>query len=162
MGVKRINVYLVADESLYCPFCGRKIDYLSEEEQCKHVVFTARRVRDEPVYYVDELPEILEREPSRGNELLFIYTSNKYREVYEHAYKKPPAYDQEDYVKRGSIKIEDAVKLLESNVQSESDIILFEVLVYVPFEVLVYVPFLGHEYVVFITLLKEGFNITSM
>jgi spermidine synthase len=35
-------------------------------------------------------------------------------------------------IERGSIKIEDVVKLLESNVRSKSDIILFEVLVRVP------------------------------
>jgi hypothetical protein len=151
MRVKRINVYLFRDESLYCPFCGRKINYLSEKEQCEHVVFIAYRLRDEPEYYVDELPEMLEREPWRGDDLLFIYASNKFREVYERVYGKPPAFDEEGYVERGSIKIEDAVNLLESNVRSNSDIILFEVLVDIPSSGCG--P--GSEYVVFIALLKE-------
>jgi len=86
-------------------------------------------LRDELEYYVDELPEILEREPSRCDELLLAYTSSRYREIYEHVYKKSSARTQEDYIERGSIKIEDVVKLLESNVRSKSDIILFEVLV---------------------------------
>jgi hypothetical protein len=148
MSVKRINVYLFGDESLYCPFCGRKIDY---GEPCEHVVFIARRLRDELEYYVDELLEMLEREPSRGNDLLFTYISDKYRGVYERACGKPPALDQEGYVERGSIKIEDAVNLLESSVRSKSDIILFEVFVRVPSSGCG--P--GHDYVDFIALLKE-------
>lgn len=151
MSVKRIHVYLFGDESLYCPFCGREINY---EEPCKHVVFIATRLGDEPEYYVFEIPEMLEKEPWRGDELLFAYTSSRYREIYERVYGKPPARTQEDYVERGSIKIEDAVRLLESNVQSKSDIILFEVLTRAR---------LGgcggpmYEYVEFIALLKEGF-----
>jgi hypothetical protein len=150
MRVKRINVYLYlhGDESLYCPFCGRKIDY---REPCEHVVFIARRLIDELEYYVDELPEMLEREPWRGDDLLFAYISDKFREVYERVYGKLPAFDQVDYVKRGSIKIKDAVNLLKSSFRSESDIILFEVLVDIPSS--------GHgpgsEHVVFIALLKE-------
>jgi ribosomal protein L20A (L18A) len=77
-------------------------------------------LRDELEYYVDGLPEILEREPSRGDELLFAYTSSRYREIYEHVYKKPSARTQGDYVERGSIKIEDVVKLLESNVRRKA------------------------------------------
>jgi hypothetical protein len=150
MSVKRINVYLFGDESLYCPFCGREIDY---GEPCKHVVFIARRLRDELEYYVDELPEMLEREPSRGDELLFTYISDKYRGIYERVYRKPPTRTQEDYVERGSIKIEDAVNLLETSVRSKSDIILFEVLMRVPPSS--HGP--GYEYVNFIVLLKEGF-----
>jgi hypothetical protein len=150
MRVKRINVYLYlyGDESLYCPFYGRKIDY---EEPCKHVVFIAHRLGDLPEYFVDELPEMLEREPSRGDDLLFIYANNKFREVYERVYGKPPAFDEEDYVERGSIKIKDAVNLLENNSRSKSDIILFEALVRIPSS--------GHgpgsEHVEFIALLKE-------
>jgi hypothetical protein len=149
VSVKRIHVYLLGDECLYCPFCGREINY---EEPCKHVVFIATRLRDEPEY-IPELPD-LEREPWRGDELLFTYTSSRYREIYERVYGKLPAYTQEDYVERGSIKIEDAVKLLESNVQSKSDIILFEVLTRARWG--------GcggpmYEYVEFIALLKEGF-----
>jgi len=148
MSVKRINVYLLRDENLYCTFCGRKIDY---GEPCEHVAFIARRLRDELEYYVDELPEMLEREPSRSDDLLFTYISDKYREVYERVYGKPPAFDQEGYVERGSIKIEDAINLLKSSFRSKSDIILFEVLVRVPSS--------GHgpgsEHVEFIALLKE-------
>ncbi len=145
MRVKRINVYLYGG-SLYCPFCGREIDY---EEPCEHVVFIARRLSDELEYYVDELPEMLDREPWRGDDLLFTYVSDKFREVYERVYGKPPAFYQEDYVERGSIKIEDAVNLLESSFQSKSDIILFEVLVREPPQALI------PEYVEFIALLKE-------
>jgi hypothetical protein len=151
MSVKRINVYLFKgfrEENLYCPFCGREIDYW---EPCEHVVFIARRLRDLPEYFVAELLEMLEREPWRGDDLIFIYINNKYKEVYERVYGKSPAFDEEDYVERGSIKIEDAVSLLESSFRSKSDIILFEVLTYVPSS--------GHgpgsEYVDFIALLKE-------
>ena len=150
MGVKRINVYLhlLRDKSLYCPFCGKEIDY---REPCEHVVFIAYRVGDLPEYFVDELPEMLEREPSRGDDLLFAYTSDKFREVYERVYGKPPAFDEEDYVERGSIKIRDAINLLKSSFRSKSDIILFEVLVRIPSS--------GHgpgsEHVEFIALLKE-------
>jgi hypothetical protein len=66
MGVKRINVYLhlLRDKSLYCPFCGRKIDLeYFKEEPCKHVLFIAHKLGDLPEYFVDELPEMLEREP---------------------------------------------------------------------------------------------------
>jgi hypothetical protein len=147
MSVKHVNVYLFGNENLYCPFCGREINY----EPCEHVVFIATKLKDELDYFVCELPEMFEREPWRGDELLFTYTSSRYREMYERAYKKPPTYTQEDYVKRGSVKIEDAVKLLENNVQSKSDIILFEVLRRVP-------P-CGHgpgvEHVEFIVLLKD-------
>jgi len=145
MSVKRINVYLYGG-SLYCPFCGREIDY---EEPCEHVIFIAHRLDDELEYYVDELPEMLEREPSRGDDLLFTYVSDKFREVYERVYGKSPAFDQEDYVERGSIKIEDAVNLLESSFRSKSDIILFEILVREPPQALI------PEYVEFIALLKE-------
>jgi hypothetical protein len=72
--------------------------------------------------------------------------------VYERVYGKPPAFYQEDYVERGSIKIEDAVNLLESSFQSKSDIILFEALVRVPSSGCG--P--GYDYVAFIALLKEG------
>jgi hypothetical protein len=145
MSVKRINVYLFGG-SLYCPFCGREINY---EESCEHVIFIACKLGDLPEYYVDELVEMLEREPSRGNDLLFIYASNKFREVYERVYGKSPAFDQIEYVERGSIKIEDAVNLLESSFRSKSDIILFEVLVREPPQALM------DEYVEFIALLKE-------
>jgi hypothetical protein len=108
-------------------------------------------LRDELEYYVDELLEMLEREPSRRDDLLFTYISNKFREVYERVYGKSPAFDQEDYVERGSIKIEDAVNLLESSFRSKTDIILFEVFVRVPSSGCG--P--GHDYVDFIALLKE-------
>jgi hypothetical protein len=171
MRVKRINVYLYSplygDESLYCPFCGKEIDlrrYFKEEpcehvELCEHVVFIARRLSVELEYYVDELLaqrllEMLEREPWRGDDLLFVYISDKYREVYERVYGKPPTCTQEDYVERGSIKIEDAINLLKkSSFWSKSDIILFKVLVRVPSSG--HGP--GYEYVEFIALLKEGF-----
>jgi hypothetical protein len=151
VSVKRIHVYLLGDERLYCPFCGREINY---EEPCKYVVFIATRLRDEPEYYVFEILEMLEKEPWRGDELLFTYTSSRHRGLYERVYGKLPAYTQEDYVERGSIKIEDAVKLLESNVQSKSDIILFEVLTRARWG-----GYGGpmYEYVEFIALLKEGF-----
>jgi hypothetical protein len=151
MSVKRINVYLFRGfrgENLYCPFCGREINY---EKPCEHVVFIARRLRDELEYYAEGLLEMLEREPSRSDDLLFTYISDKYREVYERVYGKPPAFDQEDYVERGSIKIEDAINLLESSFRSKSDIVLFEVLVHVPSSGCG--P--GHDYVAFIALLKE-------
>jgi hypothetical protein len=152
MRVKRINVYLFRDESLYCPFCGRKIDLeYYEEKPCEHVVFMAHRLGDLPEYIVDELSEMLEREPWRKDDLLFIYASNKFREVYERVYGKPPAFNEGDYVERGSIKIEDAVNLLKSSFRSKSDIIMFEVLVRVPSSG--HGP--GYEYVDFIALLKE-------
>jgi hypothetical protein len=154
MGVKRINVYLhlLRDKSLYCPFCGRKIDLeYFKEEPCKHVLFIAHRLGDLPEYFVDELPEMLKREPSRGDDLLFIYINDKYKEVYKRVYGKPPAFDEEDYVERGSIKIKDAINLLKSSFRSKSDIILFKALVRVPSS--------GHgpgsEHVEFIALLKE-------
>jgi hypothetical protein len=157
MRVKRINVHLYG-ESLYCPFCGRKIDYEEREpceqvELCEHVVFIARRLVDELEFFEDELLEMLDREPWRGDDLLFTYISDKYRKVYERVYGKPPACTQEDYVKRGSIKIKDAVNLLKSSFWSISDIILFKALVRIPSS--------GHgpgpEYVDFIALLKDGY-----
>jgi hypothetical protein len=99
--------------------------------------------------YVDKLLETLKREPSRGDDLLFTYISNEFREVYERVYGKPPSLTPKDYVERGSIKIEDATNLLEGSFRSESDIILFEVSKYVlSFDVL-------SKYVNFIALLKE-------
>jgi len=161
MRVKRVYVYLYGG-SLYCPFCGKEIDlkYYEEElckhiELCEHVVFIARRLIDEMPYLVDELLEMFDREPWRGDDLLFTYVSDKYREVYERVYGKPPTCTQEDYVKRGSIKIKDAVNLLKSRFWSNSDIILFKVRFVVPSS--------GHgpgpEYVAFIALIKDGYII---
>jgi hypothetical protein len=166
MRVKRIYVYLHGG-SLYCPFCGKKIDLEYYEEEpckrvgsCKHVVFIARRLIDELPYFADELlyqiSEMLDREPWRGDDILFTYISDKYREVYERVYGKPPTCTQEDYLERGSIKIKDAVNLLKTRFWSSSDIILFKVRFVVPSS--------GHgpgpSYVDFIALIKDGYIIT--